>query len=78
MKLNDYLSFLAQNPPIITLTYEQSCELCQDLSKKQQADIPKEYHRNINDLLVERLNSNAVDSCLVPSLERLLFSLREE
>ncbi len=78
MKLNDYLSFLAQHPPIIKLTYEQSCELCEDLSKIQPADIPEEYHRDIEDLLVERLNSNAVDSCLVAPLERLLISLREE
>lgn len=78
MKLNDYIDWLAKNPKTMTLTYEQSCELCEDISKTQASDIPKEFHCDIEDLLVERLNSNAVDRHLVAPLEILLTSLREE
>jgi len=78
MKLKDYLDCLDENPHVITLTYAQSCELCEDISKKQISDIPKEYHPEIESLLVERLNSNAVERYLVAPLERLLTSLHEE
>jgi|GEM_PF-3175279 len=77
MKLNDYLSCLAKKPQIITLSYENSLELCEDISKKQISDIPKEYHRDIESLLVERLNSKAVESHLEDPLERLLVGLQE-
>jgi hypothetical protein len=78
MKLKDYLEFLAKKPQTLTLTYTESRELCKDISQKTILEIPKEYHREIENLLTERLNSNAVDSDLVVSLEALLASLREE
>lgn len=78
MKLKCYLDWLAENPQIMTLTYEQSRELCEDISIKQVSDIPNEYRREIETLLVDRLNSNAVERHLVEPLERLLTSLREE
>jgi len=77
MKLNDYLNYLAKKPQIMTLTYENSLELCEDISKKQISDIPKEYHRDIESLLVERLNSKAVETHLEAPLERLLVALQK-
>ena len=78
MKLSDYLMLLAEEPEILTLTYEQSHELCTDISKKQISDIPQECFGEIESLLIERLNSDAVEKHLVAPLERLLTSLREE
>lgn len=77
MKLKDYIDSLEKQPTSITLTHEQSCELCEDISRAQLADIPEEFYCDIEDLLVERLNSNAVERHLVAPLERLLTSLRE-
>ena len=77
MKLTNYLSYLAKKPQIMTLSYENSLELCEDISKKQISDIPKEYHRDIESLLVERLNSKAVETHLEAPLERLLIALQE-
>lgn len=77
MKLNDYLSCLAKKPQIMTLPYENSLELCEDISKKQISDIPKEYHRDIESFLVERLNSKAVETHLKAPLERLLVALQK-
>ncbi|MCS6129955.1 hypothetical protein G3485_22940 [Shewanella baltica] len=77
MKLQEYLKLLDKNPPDITLTYEQSHELCEDISKMEISDIPKAYYVDMENFLEERLNSNAVEKNLVVPLEKLLTSLRE-